>query len=150
MILFIKPKEIDCVLVQAFLKEGDVYINDATIVKTSDFSAILFDVILKDITKTRIDGIRFDSSIYLQLGLDIRNKSEIDTTLYSQKKKFDAHVLSEADNIKTFIFRNIQSEDYSRFMMRFESYQLSDRYNICADILADVSRYFRIQKRLNE
>lgn len=146
MILFIKTHEGECAFVKAFDKNGIIYIDKAFIIASNCiFSA--FKTILSEAEK--IDVIQYDASVFVNDGFDLRRETDIPLLMYRNKHRFKDRMITEVVNIKDFIFRSTQSSDYSIFIDRFSSYQLQDEYNICVDILCDISKYYRIQKRLN-
>lgn len=146
MILFVKPYNNECAIVKAFTKNHKVYIDDAIMVCSDLMTLTIVSMLGKD---DSIDMIQYDASVYVQDGFDLRGITSRQVLMYRNKKNFESRVLSEMESVKSFVFRNTQSSEYSFFVDRFSLYQ-QEKYNICVDILCDVSKYYRIQKRINE
>lgn len=146
MIVFVKPYNNECAIVRTFVKDDKVYIDEARLVSLETLKSSVVSFVGEDST---IDRVHYDGSLYIQDGFDLRLLTSAEIVMYKNKKNFDDRVLSEMGLVKLFIFRNTQSPEYSFFMDRFSSYQAQDKYNICVDILCDISKYYRIQKRLN-
>lgn len=141
-VLFIKPIK-EFAIVIAFEKDSKVYIHDASIFSDIE-SCICYakNILQNQDPNYPLVKVVFDASIYAQEAFSLRDLNLCNITLHSPKKKPEHRIMNNANSIKSFIFRKTQTDNYSRFMNIYESFNQSD-YNIALDILSDVSAFYQ-------
>lgn len=141
-VLFIKPIK-EFAIVIAFEKDSKVYIHDASIFSDIE-SCICYakNILQNQYPNYPLVKVVFDASIYAQEAFSLRELNICNVILHSPKKKPEHRIMNNANSIKSFVFRKTQTDNYSRFMNIYESFNPSD-YNIALDILSDVSRFYQ-------
>ena len=143
-VLFIKPIK-EFAIVVAFEKDSKVYVHDASIF--SDIESCIGyakNILQNQDTNYPLVKVVFDASIYDQEALSLRELNICNVVLHSPKKKAEHRIMNNTNSIKSFIFRKTQTDNYSRFMNIYESFNQSD-YNIALDVLSDVSAFYQSQ-----
>lgn len=141
-VLFIKPIK-EFAIVIAFEKDSKVYIHDASIFSDIE-SCICYakNILQNQDLNYPLVRVVFDASIYAQEAFSLRELNICNIILHSPKKKSEHRITNNANSIKGFIFRKTQTDNYSRFMNIYESFNQLD-YNIALDILSDVSAFYQ-------
>lgn len=113
MTLFIKSYDNECTFVKTFNKEGNVYIDNALII---DIKSLYSTLNIEINNLSGIDMIQYDASIYVNDGFDLRKHTDIPILMYRSKNRFKDRITPEMENVKSFIFRATQSDEYFFFM----------------------------------
>jgi hypothetical protein len=157
-IVFVKPHPDGFCFVCTYEENEEVCIGHAEIESPESRT----ERIIEFCEQNGIKHVRYDFSIFMQEGRDIRerlNACDTDVFLYKPRQNLIDRITTHYDFIKSNIVFDdepVHPEAYSRFMSvvseyngtlayeyRNEAHLPKEAYNIAMDILSDVARYYR-------
>jgi hypothetical protein len=171
MIVFVKPHPDGFCFVSTYEESGRVCVNHAEICTKSTWEKLMEvfrekgteewkDRIIEICKRNGIEHVRYDSSVFVQDGRDIRERlPEADVFLYRPRHNLIDRIAGYFNFIKleiVYLNESDRTEEYNRFMSVLDGYNdvLSyeyrkdahipkEDYNIAMDILSDVAMYYR-------
>jgi hypothetical protein len=171
MIVFVKPHPDGFCFVSTREENGRICVNHAEICTKSAWEKLMEvfrekgteewkDRIIEVCKRNGIEHVRYDSSVFVQDGRDIRERlPEADVFMYKPRGNPVNRMIICSGFIESeivYLNESKRTEEYSRFMSVLDEYngQLEyeyrkdahipkEDYNIAMDILSDVAMYYR-------
>ena len=138
-IIFAKPT-ISCFCFSVIYFDNGICLSKVFFAKSiSEFNKLIVD------NSKGITQIRYDVSIFMQDGKNLREKTNIDVYLYKPKQKLEDRIAAQSEwiNENLIIDKEYDNEDYMDFVSLLDNIEHN---TISIDILSDAARYYR---RLN-
>ena len=144
-LIFAKPTIDTFCFVIIFFKDGKLYLDE---VFFADSINELSENILQH-TKN-VSQIRYDVSIFMQDGKNLRAKTNANVFLYKPKQKLEERFTANKEWIQEnlIIDNEYENEDYIKFISLINDYQANNvsQNTIAIDIISDIARCFRMKR----